>query len=78
MEFLALINFYFTVALFVLIANAVTAGFQGKEINVNDVIQSAFWPVSISQMIGTLARIAYDSYKDEIAKPKATNKKETK
>lgn len=78
MEFLALINFYFTVAFIVLVANAVTAGFQGKEININDVIQSAFWPVSVSQMIGTLIRIAYDSYKDEIAKPKVTKKKETK
>lgn len=75
MEILAIINFYFSVALFVLVLNAVIGGYQGKQITIDDVIQSAFWPVSLAQLLGTLIRIGVESYKEEMAKPK---KKETK
>jgi hypothetical protein len=77
MEILAIINFYFSVALFVLVLNAVIGGYQGKQINIDDVIQSAFWPVSLAQLLGTLIRIGVESYKEEMAKPKP-KKKETK
>ena len=78
MEILALINFYFSVALFVLIVNAIIGGYQGKQIGVDDVIQSAFWPVSLSTLIGMVVRIGVESYK-EAAKPnKVQEKKETK
>ncbi len=79
MEFLAIINFYFSVALFVLVLNALIGGYQGKQVGVDDVIQSAFWPVSLAQLLGTLIRIGVESYKEELSKPKVPQKKkETK
>ncbi len=79
MEFVAIINFYFSVALFVLVLNALIGGYQGKQVGVDDVIQSAFWPVSLAQLLGTLIRIGVESYKEELSKPKVPQKKkETK
>ena len=80
MEILTIINVYFSVAFFVLVLNALIGGYQGKEIGIDDVIQSAFWPVSLAQLLGTLIRIGVESYKEELAKPKANKapKKETK
>jgi hypothetical protein len=76
MEFLPLINFYFTVAFFVLIVNAVLAGFNGARVTVDDIVQSSLWPISLASLLGTLVRIGYESYKQEAQK--APKKKDTK
>ena len=78
MEILTIINVYFSIAFFVLVLNALLGGYQGKEVGIDDVIQSAFWPVSLAQLLGTLIRIGVESYKEELAKPRAPKKKETK
>lgn len=79
MEFIAIINFYFSVALFTLLVNALIAGYKGQTITLDDVIQSSIWPVSIASLIGMLVRVGVESYKEEAAKAKkAPVKKENK
>lgn len=69
MEFLPLLNFYFTVAFFVMIVNAVIAGYKGMSTTWDDVIQSALWPISLAALLGTLIRIGVQSYEEAAKKP---------
>ncbi len=75
MELLTITSIYFSVAVFTLMLNAMIAGYNGTQINKDDVIQSIIWPISLATLFGLLARIGIESYREEVNKPK---KKETK
>lgn len=71
MDILSIITIYFSVALGVLIINAVLAGYYGTQTSFSDVTQSAFWPVSLATLLGLLIKVGVEAYKEEQQKPKA-------
>lgn len=75
MDILSVITIYFSIALGVLIINAVLAGYYGNQTTLNDVVQSIFWPVSLATLLGLLVKVAVEAYKEELQKPKAQQPK---
>lgn len=68
---------YVLIAAAMMSINAAVAGFKGGQWNMDDVIDSILWPLSIAMLVGLIARISFDKYNERLAN-KPTNAKGTK
>ena len=56
-------SWYIYSGLAVLFVNAFVAGYTGQEINKSDVISSAFWPVSLTVLLGAVSKALLNQWR---------------
>ena len=55
---------YIIIAAIVGIINTLIAGFNGKSYSKNDIKDSLLWPLSVSVLLGLLARLVFEKILD--------------